>query len=662
MNTLGSIRRQIEATRDVITATDNVLIDLLNAETGVRGYGITRNPDYLMPYQRAKASLDESLSQLETSYQYGVSEAERDRRRTDIDQIEQLVDRSMGLLDDTVNMLTTQPNVQITAPSFVGLLDEGKDTVDEVREFVARLQQQEQTRLDAYTVERSQLLNTTSSIIGLTAGLSLMASTAAVYLFRQLDRDLRNREQLLQESRQLLQAIVGNVVDGVVTLDEHNEIEIFNTAAEQLFGYRAEEVEGRPLDVLLALQEPLVSSTASSKAVNSESASSEVASSEVTSSEVASAEVASAESTSAEANSEVASAEVASSEIENFESAGFVIVDPQPSSPEPSIFEPSDAEPSSSQPSGSKPASFDRVENNALARIQPGQPHQVLGRRRDGSQFPLEISLSEIQFEDLRIAIIRDITQFLETEAKLKARADELDRLTRDLAETNEMLEDRNRELEQFAYVASHDLKAPLRAIANLSEWIEEDLSGRLPEENQQQLHLLRGRVHRMEALINGLLEYSRVGRVESPVERVSLSMLLDEVIDSIDPPDTFTITIPPDLPTLITKRLPLRQVFANLISNAVKHHDRPDGQVRIGVKDLGDRYEFSVADDGPGIAPEYHRKIFMIFQTLQARDVKESTGVGLSIVKRIVETEGGTIRLDSEEGAGTTFYFTWNK
>lgn len=662
MNTLGSIRRQIEATRDVITATDNVLIDLLNAETGVRGYGITRNPDYLMPYQRAKASLDESLSQLETSYQYGVSEAERDRRRTDIDQIEQLVDRSMGLLDDTVNMLTTQPNVQITAPSFVGLLDEGKDTVDEVREFVARLQQQEQTRLDAYTVERSQLLNTTSSIIRLTAGLSLMASTAAVYLFRQLDRDLRNREQLLQESRQLLQAIVGNVVDGVVTLDEHNEIEIFNTAAEQLFGYRAEEVEGRPLDVLLALQEPLVSSTASSKAVNSESASSEVASSEVTSSEVASAEVASAESTSAEANSEVASAEVASSEIENFESAGFVIVDPQPSSPEPSIFEPSDAEPSSSQPSGSKPASFDRVENNALARIQPGQPHQVLGRRRDGSQFPLEISLSEIQFEDLRIAIIRDITQFLETEAKLKARADELDRLTRDLAETNEMLEDRNRELEQFAYVASHDLKAPLRAIANLSEWIEEDLSGRLPEENQQQLHLLRGRVHRMEALINGLLEYSRVGRVESPVERVSLSMLLDEVIDSIDPPDTFTITIPPDLPTLITKRLPLRQVFANLISNAVKHHDRPDGQVRIGVKDLGDRYEFSVADDGPGIAPEYHRKIFMIFQTLQARDVKESTGVGLSIVKRIVETEGGTIRLDSEEGAGTTFYFTWNK
>ncbi|WP_205369463.1 ATP-binding protein [Thermoleptolyngbya sp. PKUAC-SCTB121] len=676
MNMLGGIRRQIEATRDVITATDNVLIDLLNAETGVRGYGITRDTSYLAPYKRAKASLDDSLARLEASYQYGVSEAERDRRNADVAQMEQLVDRSMGLLDDTVNTLTTQPNVPITAPSFVGLLDEGKATVDQAREFVSQLQRQEQLRLNAYTIERSRLLNTTSSIIGLTAGLSLMASTAAVYLFRQLDRELQSREQLLKESRLLLQAIVGNVVDGVVTLDEHDEIEIFNTAAEQLFGYQAHEVEGRPLDVLLAPQESLISEATRSEAAISQTTSSEATSSESTSLAADPPKAATSEADSSEAansESEAANSEEAV-DLETLDStsAGFVVIDPEFSSSEAGESDVTESEVSGSEAAESEAArseaigvgvaGSDGMGNHALARIQPGQPHQVIGQRRDGSQFPLEISLSEIQFEDRRIAIIRDITQFLETEAKLKARADELDRLTRDLAETNEMLEDRNRELEQFAYVASHDLKAPLRAIANLSEWIEEDLSGQLPPENQQQLHLLRGRVHRMEALINGLLEYSRVGRVESPVERVSLSVLLDEVIDSIDPPDTFTITIPPDLPTLITKRLPLRQVFANLISNAVKHHDRPDGQVRIGVKDLGDRYEFSVADDGPGIAPEYHRKIFMIFQTLQARDVKESTGVGLSIVKRIVETEGGTIHLDSEEGAGTTFYFTWNK
>ncbi|GAB4461697.1 MAG: hypothetical protein OHK0037_11210 [Elainellaceae cyanobacterium] len=589
---LSGTRKQIEATWDVIAATDNVLIDLLNAETGIRGYGITRNTSYLAPYERAKASLDESLNRLEVSYQYGVSEAERDRRSQEVAQLKQLVDRSVGLLDDKVNVLINQSDVPITDPLFVNLLDEGKGTVDATRAFVVQLQKREQSRLDAYTIKRSRLLDTTSTIIGLTAGLSLMASTAAVYLFRQLDRDLRSREQLLQESRELLQAIVGNVVDGVVTLDKHDEIEIFNTAAEQLFGYRAEEVEGQPLDVLLAPPE-----LPASEAVSPETTSPEAVISGTTSPETAS---------------------------------------PEAASPE--------------------------TANNTLSLIQPGQPHRVIGRRQDSSHFPLEISISEIQFENRRIAIIRDITQFLETEAKLKARADELDRLTHDLAETNEMLEDRNRELEQFAYVASHDLKAPLRAIANLSEWIEEDLAGHLPEENQQQLHLLRGRVLRMEALINGLLEYSRVGRVESPVERVSVAVLLDEVIDSIDPPDSFTITVGPNMPTLITKRLPLRQIFANLIGNAVKHHDRLDGQVRIGVKDLGDRYEFSVSDDGPGIAPEYHRKIFMIFQTLQARDVKESTGVGLSIVKRIVETEGGTIRLDSEEGGGATFYFTWHK
>jgi signal transduction histidine kinase len=210
--------------------------------------------------------------------------------------------------------------------------------------------------------------------------------------------------------------------------------------------------------------------------------------------------------------------------------------------------------------------------------------------------------------------------------------------------------------------VASHDLKAPLRAIANLSEWIEEDLQGQLPAENQQQMHLLRGRVHRMEALINGLLEYSRVGRMNAPVERVSVPKLLNEIIDSLVPPATFTIELAPHLPTFKTKLLALRQVFSNLLSNAIKHHDAADGRIQVSVKDLGYFYEFAVADDGPGIHPNYHQKIFTIFQTLQARDVKESTGIGLAIVKKIVETEGGTIRIESQENQGATFYFTWPK
>lgn len=244
----------------------------------------------------------------------------------------------------------------------------------------------------------------------------------------------------------------------------------------------------------------------------------------------------------------------------------------------------------------------------------------------------------------------------------LQHRDEELTRSNQILAQTTAILQKRNHELDQFAYVASHDLKAPLRAIANLSEWLEEDLAGQLPPENQQQMRLLRGRVRRMESLINGLLEYSRVGRVQTECSMVNVEILLKEVIESLQPPSTFTIEVAPNIPTLIAKRLPLQQVFANLIGNAIEHHTRNDGTVTISVQDQGKYYEFAVTDDGPGIAPEYHSKIFAIFQTLESRDRKENTGIGLAIVKKIVQTEGGAITLESFLGQGSTFRFTWPK
>lgn len=255
-----------------------------------------------------------------------------------------------------------------------------------------------------------------------------------------------------------------------------------------------------------------------------------------------------------------------------------------------------------------------------------------------------------------------DISDRKEVEIALQQRAEELTRMNTILAQTTTLLKKRNDELDQFAYVASHDLKAPLRAIASLSEWIEEDLTDTLPEENQHQMRLLRGRINRMEALINGLLDYSRVGRTQTPSSMVDVTTLLREVIDLLDPPETFTIEVEPGMPSFVTKRLPLLQVFSNLIGNAIKHHNTTDGHVKVSVLDQGQYYEFAVSDDGPGIAPEYYDKIFQIFQTLQARDQKECTGVGLAIVKKIIETEGSTITLESLLGVGTTFRFTWLK
>ncbi len=259
------------------------------------------------------------------------------------------------------------------------------------------------------------------------------------------------------------------------------------------------------------------------------------------------------------------------------------------------------------------------------------------------------------------VGICSDIQARKSAEEALQNRANELTYLTALLAQTNNALEKRNQELDQFAYVASHDLKAPLRAIANLSGWIEEDLSEVLTDETRRQMDLLRGRVHRMEALINGLLQFSRVGRLGTDKSLVSVGSMLAEIIDSLAPPPSFTIEITP-MPTITTEKLPLEQVFANLISNAIKHHPRQDGKIQISVQERESYYEFSVADDGTGIAPEYHDKVFAIFQTLEARDKSENTGIGLAIVKKIVENQGGQIKLTSQEGQGAIFSFTWLK
>ena len=222
------------------------------------------------------------------------------------------------------------------------------------------------------------------------------------------------------------------------------------------------------------------------------------------------------------------------------------------------------------------------------------------------------------------------------------------------------VLEERNQELKRFAHVVSHDLKAPLRAVANLSQWIEDDLEGTLSTDTQYQMTLLRRRVDRMATTIDGLLNYACIGPSNTVPEEFSVTELITEAIDSLAPPPTFNLVLSPDLPTLTTHRLRLFQVFSNLIGNAIRHHNRSDGSIDISCKDYGDFYEFIVTDDGPGIDPEHHEKIFAIFQSINPQNSPDSTGIGLSIVKKIVETEGGTLRLDSQLGQGAAFYFTW--
>lgn len=220
-------------------------------------------------------------------------------------------------------------------------------------------------------------------------------------------------------------------------------------------------------------------------------------------------------------------------------------------------------------------------------------------------------------------------------------------------------LEAANRELQSFAYVVSHDLKAPLRAISRLAQWVRDDYADAVNAKGQEMLTLLVGRVKRMDDLINGILEYSRIGRIHNAIGTIDLNLLLVEILDSLAPPEYIQITIAPNLPIMIADRTRITQIFQNLLSNAIKFMDKPQGHITVNCQDGGSSWIFSIADNGPGIEMKHHERIFQIFQTLQSRDEVESTGIGLTLVKKIVEWYGGKIWLESAVGQGSTFFFS---
>lgn len=219
-----------------------------------------------------------------------------------------------------------------------------------------------------------------------------------------------------------------------------------------------------------------------------------------------------------------------------------------------------------------------------------------------------------------------------------------------------------NDELEQFAYIASHDLQAPLRGIAHLVTWLEEDLGPALAGDTRHKMDLLRQRVRRLETMLSDLLQYSRAGR-SVPSELIEPARLIADVIESIDPPAGFELEVDVPEGALRTAAAPLQQVVLNLIDNAVKHHDRTAGHIVVSARDRGERLEFAVTDDGPGIPAQQRERVFQMFYTLQPRDKVEGNGIGLAVVQKVVATRGGKVTIeDNPEGRGTTIRFDWPK
>jgi PAS domain S-box-containing protein len=555
-------QRMIEAqlyvnhTNQVLAESQHTIISLLNAETGVRGYYISKQRAFLEPYNLAITTVKPALDNLQKLVQDNPSQIQQVKILTEI------TDDRMTLLQGAIQRVESN---NLENPALVNeRLQKGRKSMDLFRKVISEIQVEESRLLEIHTQSLQEQQNLNTYIIWGGVLISIGGSVLAMQLLKELAKELRSREIRLLESRNLIQAIMANVVDGVLVINNQGEIETFNGAATQMFGYQHFEVIGWHWQKLLS---PKTEST--------------------------------------------------------------------------------------QQPPNS---------GHNLDVMKTKSIWQAMGQRKDGEWFPIEISINNIALDDDRIIIIRDITDQQQAAAKLRAKALQMIDLNNSLTASNQSLLQINHELDQFAYITSHDLKSPLRAIASLSEWIEEDLDELMSTETRSQMHLLRSRVYRMQALLNGLLEYSQAGRRKSPTTTVDVNRLLAKVVKSLAPPDTFTIKIDYCMPVLNTRERPLQQVFSHLIDNAIRHQLSKAGTVNISVVDQIDRYEFAVADDGEGIEVQFQEKVFTIFQTLKARDHQENIGVGLAIVKKIVVSEGGTVYLESISGKGSTFRFTWPK
>ena len=244
-------------------------------------------------------------------------------------------------------------------------------------------------------------------------------------------------------------------------------------------------------------------------------------------------------------------------------------------------------------------------------------------------------------------SIIKDIT--------------EKKKLERDLKDKFKELEIKNKELQSFNYIASHDLKSPLRNFSNLIDWLIEDGMHELNSSSQRHLRLLKDRATRMERLLEDLLIYTKAGSENVLPEEVNCFEMIKEIKEMQLLPEGFQINFPHDLPNMITYKIPLQQIFHNLISNAIKHHHNPtQGIVKISCTIGSECIHFEVKDNGPGIPKAYHERIFKMFETLKPKDQIDGSGAGLAIVKKLLDNFNGEIKVISKEMEGTSFIFKW--
>ncbi len=270
-----------------------------------------------------------------------------------------------------------------------------------------------------------------------------------------------------------------------------------------------------------------------------------------------------------------------------------------------------------------------------------------INTKSDGTKVPVEVSIKHFKIEEKEyiLTISKEVTE----KKKIKG---EKDKLIEHLKKTND-------ELKDFAYVVSHDLKAPLRGISSVSDWLANDYRALLDETGKEYIDILKSRVLRMHNLIEGILNYSKVDKAKDTKTQVNFNLLIEEVLKTFDYKENLSVNVLNEMPTLLVDETQIRQVFQNLISNAIKYNDKPNCKINISAKKIGAHWQFCIEDNGPGIDESYHEKIFQLFQTLQTKDKFESTGLGLSIVMKVVKLYNGNVWIESKLQKGSKFFFT---
>lgn len=271
-----------------------------------------------------------------------------------------------------------------------------------------------------------------------------------------------------------------------------------------------------------------------------------------------------------------------------------------------------------------------------------GQGRDLTALHADGTELPVEIGLSRVRWEKKlsTLVVITDISVRKRLELELRQV---------------------NADLQEFTYVASHDLRSPLRGIADLIEWIETDLGPEQSADVRRNLDRVKQRIQRMDRLIDDLLRYARAGRADTEFRQVNLHTLVSDILELQPPPAGFTVTLALDVPPMQAARTPLETVLRNLLSNAVKHHDRAQGHIQVRASADDNHCQIEIEDDGPGIPVQARERVFKLFQTLTATE-RGGSGIGLALTKRLVEVHGGSIEVISpvKDGRGACFRFRW--